>query len=356
MITLLYEVEIIMNDTLNLIPLFPLIVKRGLGDSEEISNSKYVKPCLRKVEIRNRRHWKLAVGICFIGVLLVLSGCAQDEVPVAVSIGTTTNETLEVNGVTRSYMLHLPPQLQPNAPLVFVLHGYGSNPADISNYTRMSVLAAEYGFGVCYPAALTGSDGASWNVGYSNFGVDDIGFITALAAELQETHGFSPQNTFCAGMSNGGDMTLQLAYFKPDLFKAIAPVTGTLMNWIPDSVDLERIVPTLMINGTDDNITFWDGDENYEAIGIDGYMGTRATIDLFVEMNGCTESNRTNLPDVNRDDGSTVIIEKNISCEGNRQVWLYKVVDGGHDWPGASGNKDFNASEEIWLFFEQFVE
>ncbi|NQZ79066.1 MAG: hypothetical protein HRT61_23555, partial [Ekhidna sp.] len=116
------------------------------------------------------------------------------------------------------------------------------------------------------------------------------------------------------------------------------------------------ITSTLMINGTSDNITLFAGDEDYEARPINGYMGTRETIDLFVSANACMEKQRTELPDTDREDGSTVILEKNISCTGNKQVWLYEIVDGGHDWPGASGNRDINASEEIWSFFEQFIE
>jgi polyhydroxybutyrate depolymerase len=30
------------------------------------------------------------------------------------------------------------------------------------------------------------------------------------------------------------------------------------------------------------------------------------------------------------------------------------VINGGHDWPGISGNMDINASEEIWKFVSQY--
>jgi polyhydroxybutyrate depolymerase len=294
--------------------------------------------------------------ILLFGAFLIFSGCSRDGVPVAESIGVTTNHTIEVDDVSRSYTLHRPHGLSANAPLVFVLHGYGGSPSDISNYTKMSVKASEYGFAVCYPEGMIGPDGfRSWNVGYSNINVDDIKFLNELALHLHENYGLSSENTFCTGMSNGADMTLQMAYLKPDLFKAIAPVAGTLMNWIPAANSLEKITSTLMINGTKDGITLWEGDENYQAVGIDGYMGTRETIDLFVGMNECMETLRTNFPNINQEDGSTVVFEKNFSCSDQRQIWLFEVVNGGHDWPGSWGNKDINASEEIWEFFEQFI-
>ena len=34
-------------------------------------------------------------------------------------------------------------------------------------------------------------------------------------------------------------------------------------------------------------------------------------------------------------------------------MWLYKVIGGGHDWPGSYGNMDVNISEEIWKFFNE---
>jgi len=39
----------------------------------------------------------------------------------------------------------------------------------------------------------------------------------------------------------------------------------------------------------------------------------------------------------------------------NNEVWLYKVVNGGHEWPGAWGNMDINAGEEVWNFFSQYL-
>jgi polyhydroxybutyrate depolymerase len=55
-------------------------------------------------------------------------------------------------------------------------------------------------------------------------------------------------------------------------------------------------------------------------------------------------------------DGSIVVMEKYSTCINNNQVWLYKLVGGKHDWPGTWGNKDFMASEEIWRFFQLFLE
>jgi polyhydroxybutyrate depolymerase len=285
------------------------------------------------------------------GLLISLTNCSEQRP------ANTTRNTFDIDGRSRTYLLHLPNHLKNNAPLVFVIHGYGDSSKGIRNFTKMDSIADKYGFAVCYPEATMGADSLrSWNVGYSNYGVDDIGFINALASFLQKTYKLSVKNTFCTGMSNGGDMTIQMACLKPELFRAVAPDVGCLMHWLYDSCKIKSIAPIFMINGTDDRTTFWEGDEDYPAIGPNGYMGTRQMVNIFVGLNECTLVKIDTLPDVNKGDSSFVVREKHINCKNNTQIWFYSIVGGGHDWPGVQGNMDFFASEEIWLFFEQFVD
>jgi len=55
-------------------------------------------------------------------------------------------------------------------------------------------------------------------------------------------------------------------------------------------------------------------------------------------------------------DGSFVVSEKHINGFNNNEIWLYKIVNGGHDWPGSSGNRDIDTSTEIWKFFNKFID
>ena len=57
----------------------------------------------------------------------------------------------EHNGLDREYLLHIPDQLEPNAPLVFALHGYTGDASGLKNYIGMDAIADEFGFVVCYP-------------------------------------------------------------------------------------------------------------------------------------------------------------------------------------------------------------
>ena len=276
--------------------------------------------------------------------------------------GSCENEIIESfqfshQGEIRDYYLYQPNSIQDNAPLVFVLHGYSGSAGGIMGYSGMNEIAAEHGFAVCYPQGTTDQSGYNfWNVGYSfhqNQMVDDVAFLSSLADYLQNEYGFDSQSIFSTGMSNGGDMSYMLACQASDVFRAIAPVAGCMMEEIYNTCETSP-VPVLEIHGTNDNVTLWDGDmENNDGWG--AYYSTEDGIDLWVEINGCMSSENYYLPNNSFNDGSYIINHRYFDCNENAEVWLYEVVGGGHDWPGSNGNMDINSSEEIWNFFSQYL-
>ena len=122
--------------------------------------------------------------------------------------------TCVIDGVERTYKLYLPEGIKPNAPLVFVLHGYGGS--FNLDHVGINDVADRNGFAVCYPqGAKDGRNKNCWNVGYPfqhDMPIDDISFLCTLASHLQKQHSLSRHNTFCTGMSNGGEMCYLLAY------------------------------------------------------------------------------------------------------------------------------------------------
>ena len=276
--------------------------------------------------------------------------------------GSCENEIIESfefndNGQIRDYYLYIPNSIQDNAPLVFVLHGYSGSAGGIMGYSGMNQIASEYGFAVCYPQGLSDQSGYNfWNVGYAfhqNQLVDDVGFLSSLANYLQDEYNLSDENTFSTGMSNGGDMSYMLACQANDVFKAVAPVAGCMMEEIYNTCDSSP-VPIFEIHGTSDNVTLWDGDmQNNDGWG--AYYSIEDGIEFWVETNNCMSNEDIFLMNTNINDGSYIINHRYFDCDDNTEVWLYEVVGGGHDWPGSYGNMDINASEEIWNFFSQYT-
>ena len=278
-------------------------------------------------------------------------------------------QTFFSGGLEREYMLYIPQSAEKNSPLVFMLHGLGSTHTIIMNYSQMNQVADKHGFVVCYPQGIRGAENTRhtkkgtpfWNVGYEthkNETVDDVSFIKSLAIYLQQEYNLDPEKTFCAGMSNGGDMSYLLGCEAPDIFKAIAPITGCMMGWIYESCNKNDPVPVFQVHGTADKTTYYDGDvDNRDKWGV--YMGVETTINFWVDRNECKEINIDTLPDIDRNDGSIVITEKYTGGRNNNEVWFYKVINGDHEWPPGwpvkSGNGDLNTSEEIWKFFQHFI-
>ena len=262
-------------------------------------------------------------------------------------------------GLEREYIYYHPSNAPANCPLVYVCHGYTGSAQGIMDYSEFNALADEYGFAVCYPQGIDDSYGnAFWNVGYdfqNNETVDDVAFLINLTDHLQGNYSLDSELVFCTGMSNGGDFCYLLACEASEHFRAVAPIAGMIMQDIMDTCNPSQMVSILEVHGTDDNVTYFDGDpQNQDDWG--AYPSIPETMDFFVNMFGLELLESSVFPNVVPGDGSTVLADK-YGLDGScPQVWLYTVDGGGHDWPGAWGNMDIDASLEAWLFFQQICE
>ena len=260
-------------------------------------------------------------------------------------------------GTTREYYLYVPNEVDLNTPIIFVLHGYSGSASGIMSYSGLNDLAEEHNFIACYPQGTIDDDGyAFWNVGYSfhdNVDVDDVEFIRALSVHIIQKYRLTDYNIFSTGMSNGGDMSYLLVCQLSDVIRAIAPVAGCMMEWIFDTCNPEYPRSVFEIHGTDDNVTWWEGDYDNSG-GWGTYIGVMPTFSFWANENSCTTFESNTLPDLDQSDGSYIISDKYSGGIGGNEVWLYKVINGGHDWPGAYGNMDINSSEEVVNFFDLF--
>jgi polyhydroxybutyrate depolymerase len=267
--------------------------------------------------------------------------------------------TIQDGGIQREYIYYHPGSAPPNCPLVFVCHGYTGSAEGIMNYSEFNQLADEYGFAVCYPQGIEDGGGNTFfNVGYdfqNNETVDDVAYLQNLNSYFQNAYSLDADKVFCTGMSNGGDLCYMLACQASETFRGVAPIAGMIMQDIMDDCNPTSEVSILEVHGTQDNVTYFDGDPN----NIDGwgaYPSIPETITFFNNLFGLQLISTEDFPNINTNDGSTVSSEKYGSSNSCTEVWLYTVSGGGHDWPGAYGNMDIEASREAWLFFDQLCE
>lgn len=269
---------------------------------------------------------------------------------------TNTAHTILHNGITREYKIYVPASYNSSSPvpLVFNLHGYTSNYTEQEAYGNFRPIADTANFIIVHPnGTFDGSGNRYWNA--FGFGADDIGFISLLIDHISADYAIDQNRIYSTGMSNGGFMSVELACVLSNRIAAVASVTGSMgLNRIP-VCNPSKPTPVMQINGTSDVTVAYNGTAQYASIP--------AVVDFWVDKNNCNTTPQViNVPNINTTDGSTV--EHFIYGQGNQDatVELFKVIGGGHTWPGApidlplSGNtnRDINASIEIWRFFSKY--
>ena len=275
--------------------------------------------------------------------------------------------SLEHDGRSRSYIVHVPPKPLEPAPLIVSLHGGGGNAAGQQKYTRMDALADREGFVVAYP------DGTgrlktrllTWNAGSccgsaARDNVDDVGFIAAMLDDIGAREPIDPKRVYATGLSNGAMMAYRLAAELPDRFAAIAPVAGAMVySGVP-----QESVPVLHIHSIDDPRALYAG-----GLGPPFPMtATRVfhppveeTLARWAKANHCTggpEIKETRIGyDADAGIAATLLVWP--GCSAPLEHW--KLTGSGHTWPGGQpkylvrllgrGTELVDANVEMWTFF-----
>ncbi len=256
------------------------------------------------------------------------------------------------NNIQREFYLHIPTNLPANAPIVYVLHGWGGSGGQIMLNTAFNILSDQNDFAVCYPTALIdGDNGNSGLTSWNCSGFSDVDFIHALNDSLQSQYQFNENKTFATGFSYGGDMSLHLARCQnSSIFSAIAPLAGTVFDYMNICASSTNI-SILVLHGTSDNVINYNGG-NFPNYG--PYMSAPNIVSDWVTYNSCSLDTSYSLLDINNDNNITDVTKYQNINTGD-QVWFYSVNNGAHTWFDVApwGSDDFWASEEIWNFFSQ---
>ncbi len=275
-----------------------------------------------------------------------------------ISNAQTESSSFEFGGINRKYSVFLPQNYQANMPVVICLHGLGQDVANFIGYTRINEFADSAGFILVFPIGI----GKGWNTGAVDSRAlpnsDDVGFISDLIDTLNAHYNIDMARIYCTGISNGAQMTQRIAAELGYRFAAVAPVAGTLpdraVNWNPIYP-----LPILYIHGTKDPYALYNGGSNWD------YWSVEKTLNFWIQNNNCSlTAESILLPDIDTLDNSTVEKISYKDCSNNSDIIHYKIINGGHQWPGANAsfvywgggvlNNDINANVEIWNFFKNY--
>jgi polyhydroxybutyrate depolymerase len=303
---------------------------------------------------------------CILVLMLLLAGCTY-KIP---ENPNTFVRTIDVNGLERTYRIHLPPELPQNLSpaLVFVLHGGGGTGEGMERSLTLggfNTLADQYHFIVIYPDGI----GKAWNDGRKNMtdqahqqNIDDVGFFSLLIDNLTHAYQIDTNRVFVTGISNGAMMSYRLALELPEKIAAIAPVAGAMpTDLAPFNMSAEP-VSVCAISGTKDPLVPWNGGVVYPRKPRGTVLSVNDSVLFWVHHDQCSlVPYSVDLPNTVLQDLTRVHEDLYQNGTNQSEVVLYTVINGGHTWPGGQQYlpkvlvgrtcRDIDANTVIWGFF-----
>ena len=264
--------------------------------------------------------------IGYFALLLLFAGAAQAADPIG---------RVEVGGLTRSYVLHLPspwPAVPP--PVLLAFHGGGGRGAGMARSAGFDALADQRGFIVAYPDGID----RHWNDGRATIKrkIDDVGFVTALLDNFERLYKIDRGRVYAAGISNGAMFSERLGCELGGRIAAIAAVAGTM----PADLGCRPAAPVsvLQIGGTADPIMPFEGGAvaDFGGRGEGGMvLSVARTTALWRGLDRCpAPAAPIALAPIARPDGTSVTESAAAPCAGGTRVVQLTVEGGGHTWPG----------------------
>lgn len=279
---------------------------------------------------------------------------------------------MTVDGLERTYILHVPPAAGEPLPLIIVLHGGGGTGRKMQVELGFDPYADQRGFYVAYPDAYQQPGERKtthWNDGRGTLesslaGIDDVKFLVIMVDDIAAQVPLDKSRVFVTGASNGGMMTYRLGCETGGVFAGFAPVIANIPEPIFDSCSASAPLKFLAINGDADPLVPFNGGEVCgKVLSIfceGGFVKSQPeSLAKFAAANNCELAPQSViLPNV-VDDGTSVEEQTYANCAGGAQVKAYVVHNGGHTWPPlesqaeSSGNSTGNldATRLIVEFF-----
>ncbi|MGB7341638.1 MAG: PHB depolymerase family esterase [Phototrophicaceae bacterium] len=269
--------------------------------------------------------------------------------------------------LARSWVLYVPSSYDPATPtpLIVNLHGRLSNAAAQAYTADFNRIAERDGIIMLYPNGID----TEWNylrgiVDVDNQTHSDEAFIRSLINDLSIDLNIDRNRMYVTGLSNGGFMTQRLACTMQDEFAAFVSVGATAPFALDRLCEDADPVPMMYIHGTEDTFVRWSGNIVQDSEGTSFYISfpMEVSFNFWSLHNHCNNQiSRETLPQVDPETTTDILTLQD--CAENSAAILVVVVGGGHVWHGTRteqneflgrNGQDFNSSEMIWEFFQQY--
>lgn len=232
---------------------------------------------------------------------------------------------IDVGGTMRDYILRLPDGYDASTPhrIIFAFHGMQGSADQVDKgdppNTGLDPTGPYYGIKDLSSDTIFVA-GQALSGGWTNTSGRDIDYVKALVSEVEGVACVDTSRVFATGFSFGAIMTITIACNLPDVFRAVAPMSGSLQNGCP---------------ANDHSIAYWASHGTMDTT-IDISKGEEAR-DEFVKRNKCSMTTMATTPDG--------CVAYQGCADGYPVNWC--PFDGIHQPPPFSG-------PAIWAFLSQF--
>ncbi|MFA5941105.1 MAG: PHB depolymerase family esterase [Sinimarinibacterium sp.] len=288
------------------------------------------------------------------GALLAAACKAPPMSAAHAAVGGGDYELLS-GGIERSYRVHVPASYDGSkpVPLVISLHGGWGNGANQEEISGFSQLAERHGFIVAYPDGVS----RAWNAGSccgppQERGIDDVGFVRDLIAQLRKQYRIDEHRIYGNGFSNGGMLIHRIVCEAPGVFAAVAANASAPMT---QRCEPAKGVPFLIIQGRDDERMPWGGG----VVNGTQRMAVSDQVQRLARINRCSGGEER----VIQQAGPAVC--RSVAGCGDNEVSYCGVEGVGHQWIGGKtvfprllgkNTTAFSASETMWAFYARHPE
>jgi polyhydroxybutyrate depolymerase len=267
-------------------------------------------------------------------------GCHHAATP-----GVAT-QTLAVDGAEREYLLSVPASYDPTrpAPLILDFHGLGSDQYQQALYSGLNPKAGAEGYIVITPAGTGVIRHWSWPP--LPGGVADVDFVKQMLATTSRTLCIDAKRVYATGISDGAIFSTKLACALPGRLAAIAPVAGVNGSKVCGAGTPRTSV--LAFHGTADPIVPYEGGRYFAGAKAADVPEPAGGTSALGELFGGLRAQPVDTAVANwaafdgcREPPATTWVAADVQhvtyphCPANGTVELYRVVGGGHTWPGA---------------------
>lgn len=265
-----------------------------------------------------------------------------------VPLGQTVTASIESGGYQRTYRIHVPADYHPFAPtpVILTFGGRGESSTTIEGYTGFDNLNAI----AVYPDGLPSDNGeTAWEGAPYQPPADDVLFVSDLLNQLQATLCVDPTRIYADGKSNGGGFTALLACQLDHRIAAFGMVSGAFYPQSTIGCTPGTPVSLVEFHGTADTVINYNGASSRQG----------STLPAITDwVRGWADHDRCAATPTSTNIGTDVVKFTYTGCARFSSVEHYRVIGGGHTWPGATvhngpGNTTttISATTIMWHFF-----